>query len=209
MVMLFCIVASGTVTNFFPTVVQTLGYSPVKPLLLTVPPYVLCVITTYLNSWHADRTGERYLHVILPLFVAVIAFIMPAATTSTAPGYVAMMLGVYTSFVVGLAWVSNTLGKTTREESCCTCRNQRCEQLQQYLCERYVSKISGPRYTVAMSVNCCTAFVAICAVTVLRIILVRLNKKLDEGMPLENAVGDMNHNGIMVETGKKGFRFKV
>ena len=40
MVMLFCIVASGSVTNFFPTVVATLGYGKIDSLLLTAPPYV-------------------------------------------------------------------------------------------------------------------------------------------------------------------------
>jgi hypothetical protein len=37
MVMLFCIVSSASVTNFFPTVVQTLNYGRVESLLLTVP----------------------------------------------------------------------------------------------------------------------------------------------------------------------------
>ncbi|KAL8937128.1 MAG: hypothetical protein Q9216_004575, partial [Gyalolechia sp. 2 TL-2023] len=99
MVLLFCFVASGTVTNLFPTIVQTLGYSNIISLLLTVPPYVLGVITTFANSWHADRTGERYFHITLPLFFAVAAFIIAAATTRTAPRYLAMMLmipGVYT-----------------------------------------------------------------------------------------------------------------
>lgn len=94
MIMLFGIVASGSVTNFFPTVVQTLGYGDIESLCLTAPPYVLAVITAFLNAWHADRTGERYLHVVLPLCVAVIAFIIAAATTATAPRYVAMMLMV-------------------------------------------------------------------------------------------------------------------
>ena len=40
MVILFCFVASGSVTNFFPTVVQTLGYNNIISLLLTCPPYV-------------------------------------------------------------------------------------------------------------------------------------------------------------------------
>ena len=35
------------------TVVQTLGYGTIPTLLLTCPPYVLAVITTFLNSWHA------------------------------------------------------------------------------------------------------------------------------------------------------------
>lgn len=112
MVLLFCIVASGTVTNLFPTVVGTLGYSNIISLLLTVPPYVLGVMTTFINAWHADRTGERYFHITLPLYFAVIAFIIAASTTTTAPRYVAMMMmvpGVYTGYVVALAWISNTL----------------------------------------------------------------------------------------------------
>lgn len=94
MVMLFCIVASGSVTNFFPTVVSTLGYSNVITLLLTAPPYVLAVLVTYANALHADRTGERYLHIVLPLCVSVAAFILAVTTSSLAPRYVAMMLMV-------------------------------------------------------------------------------------------------------------------
>lgn len=99
MFMLLGVVSAGSVTNFFPSVVKTLGYSDIITLLLTAPPYVLAVITALLNAWHADKTGERYLHVVLPLCVGMISFILAAATTSTAPRYVAMMLmvpGVYT-----------------------------------------------------------------------------------------------------------------
>lgn len=86
MVMLFGIVASGTVTNFFPcvipfsssfnlltrcrTVVKSLKYNDVNTLLLTVPPYVLAVITTFLNSWHAGKSSIKIIlklqHVLLP-----------------------------------------------------------------------------------------------------------------------------------------------
>jgi MFS family permease len=112
MFLLFGLVAAGTVTNFFPTVVATLNYSDIDSLLLTAPPYVLAVITTYLNSWHADRTGERFLHIVCPLFFAVLAYILAAATTKTGPRYFAMMLmpaGVYSGYVVALAWISNSL----------------------------------------------------------------------------------------------------
>jgi hypothetical protein len=112
MVLLFTIVASGSVTNFFPTVVQTLGYNNIISLLLTAPPYVLCVMTAFANAWHADRTGERYFHITLPLWLCVASFIIAASTTATAPRYFAMMLmvpSVYTGYVVALAWISNTL----------------------------------------------------------------------------------------------------
>ena len=112
MALLFGFVASGTVTNLFPTVVATLGYSDVDSLLLTVPPYILAVVTSFCNAWHADRTGERYFHITLPLYFAVIAFIIAASTTTIGPRYFAMMLmpaGVYAGYVVALGWISNTL----------------------------------------------------------------------------------------------------
>ena len=112
MALLFGFVASGTVTNLFPTVVATLGYSDVDSLLLTVPPYILAVITSFCNAWHADKTGERYFHITLPLYFAFIAFIIAASTTKIGPRYFAMMLmpaGVYTGYAVALGWISNSL----------------------------------------------------------------------------------------------------
>lgn len=112
MVLLFGFVAAGTVTNLFPTVVATLGYSNVDSLLLTVPPYILAVVTSFCNSWHADKIGERYFHITLPLYFAIIAYIIAATTTTIGPRYFAMMLmpaSVYSGYVVALGWISNTL----------------------------------------------------------------------------------------------------
>lgn len=116
MFILIGFVSSGGITNFFPTVVETLGYSKINTLLLTAPPYFLAVITSFTNAWHADKTGERYWHVTLPLYVSIAAFIISAATTDdskyTGPRYLAMMLmpsTVYAGYVVALAWVSNCL----------------------------------------------------------------------------------------------------
>lgn len=73
---------------------KTLGFEDVETLLLTSPPYILCFIVTCANSWHADRTGERYYHIVLPLVLAAAAFILAASTTAMAPRYVSMMLMV-------------------------------------------------------------------------------------------------------------------
>ena len=124
MALLFGFVASGTVTNLFPTVVKTLGYSDVDSLLLTVPPYILAVIASYGNAWHADRTGERYFHITLPLYFAVIAFIIAASTTTIGPRYFAMMLmpaGVYAGYVVALGWISNTLPRPPAKVTYISC----------------------------------------------------------------------------------------
>ncbi len=56
-----------------------------------------------------------------------------------------------------------------------------------------------------MSVNCTTAFIAICASTVLRIVLVHLNRKLAQGELVEGIVGV--EDAVPGEEAKRGFRF--
>ncbi len=72
-----------------------------------------------------------------------------------------------------------------------------------YASYMYLDHMS-PRYVVAMSVNCCTSFLGIVAATVLRFMLVRLNKKLDRGIYVEGAI-----NALPGEAAQHGFRFKV
>ncbi|KAI9721833.1 MAG: hypothetical protein M1812_002169 [Candelaria pacifica] len=207
MVMLFCIVASGSVTNFFPTVVATLKYNNIQSLLLTAPPYALAVITSFANAWHADRTGERYFHITLPLWVAVAAFILAAATTATAPRYLAMMLmvpGVYTGYVVGLAWISNTIPRPPAKRAAALAAINAVSNTSSIYASYMYPPSDGPRYVLAMAVNCGTALIAVIAATSLRIILGRLNKKLDAGQYVSGAVA--SGEGVP-GAAKKGFRF--
>ncbi|KAI9705666.1 MAG: hypothetical protein M1820_005076 [Bogoriella megaspora] len=210
MVMLTGIVSAGSVTNFFALVVKTLGYNKVNTLLLTAPPYVLAVITTFINAWHADRTGERYLHVVLPLCVAVAAFILGVATTATAPRYVAMMLmvpGVYTGYVVVLAWIANVMPRPPAKRAAAQAAINAVSNCSSIYASYMYPDSAAPRYTVAFAVDCATAALAIIMATILRFILVRLNKKLDRGEHVEGAVGTAA--GVPEEEAKKGFRFLV
>ena len=64
---------------------------------------------------------------------------------------------------------------------------------------------ASPRFIVAMSVNCVTSFIAICSATALRIILVRLNRKLDRGEPVKGAVA--TGEAVPGVAAERGFRF--
>ncbi|KAG9695591.1 MFS transporter, partial [Aureobasidium melanogenum] len=208
MALLFGIVASGSVTNFFPTVVATLGYSKIISLCLTAPPYCLAVITAFCNALHADRTGERFFHITIPLLFAVAAFILAACTTSTAPRYVAMMLmvpGVYTGYVVALAWISNTIPRPPAKRAAALAGINAISNASSIYASYMYPQSAGPRYVVAMSVNCATAALAIIMAFTLRMILVRLNKKLDRGEHVEGAVSA--GQAVPGEAAKKGFRF--
>jgi hypothetical protein len=69
------------------SVVKGLGKSNITTLLLTAPPYLIGTIAILTNAWHADKTGERYLHVVLHPVIAVVSFIIAVTTTAFAPRY--------------------------------------------------------------------------------------------------------------------------
>ncbi|KAI9802141.1 MAG: hypothetical protein M1833_002062 [Piccolia ochrophora] len=211
MALLFCFVSSGSITNFFPTVVKTLGYSNVISLLLTVPPYALCVMTAFANAWHADRTGERYYHITIPLWVALVAFIIAASTTTLGPRYLAMMLmvpGVYTGYVVALAWISNTLPRPPAKRAAALAAINAVSNASQIYAAYMYPPSQDPRYVIAMAVNSATAIFGIISATVLRIMLTKLNRKLDLGENVDGVAG-AGGAGLPSEGSKRGFRFLV
>ncbi|KAH8159716.1 hypothetical protein CIB48_g8534 [Xylaria polymorpha] len=205
--LLLGIVSCGGVTNFLPAVVKTLGYGSVETLLLTSPPYVLCVITSSLNAWHADRTGERFWHITLSLCVALIGFIIAATTTAIGPRYFAIVImvpGIYGAFVVALAWISNTMPRPPAKRAAALSFINAVSNATSIYASYLYQDWMAPQYVIAFSVNSGTAALAIISALILRIMLVRLNKKLDQGIFVEGAV-----NALPGRAAEHGFRFKV
>lgn len=111
---------------------------------------------------------------------------------------------VYTGYVVALAWISNTLPRPPAKRAAALAFINAVSNCSSIYASYMYPKSAGPQYAVAFSVSCCTSFIAICAATVLRIILVRLNKRLDAGVFVEGAI-----NALPGEAASHGFRFKV
>lgn len=65
--------------------------------------------------------------------------------------------------------------------------------------------VADAALAIPFTVNCITAFIAILSATILRFILVRLNKKLDRGESVKGVAAMIE--GIPDEAARKGFRF--
>ncbi|CAI7625334.1 unnamed protein product [Penicillium pancosmium] len=174
-------VSSGTINSFFPTVVEGLGESRIHTLLLTVPPYILSCIVAMAVSRNADRTGERYFHFTLPLWVSIAGFIISAATTKFGPRYFAMMVmlpGVYTAFIIGISWVANTLPRPSSKRAAALALTNAIANCSSIYSPYLYPDSGAPRFVLAMSVNAGTSLLAIFTATVFRFILRRLNREL-------------------------------
>jgi ACS family tartrate transporter-like MFS transporter len=71
----FCIVVGLYGIGFWmPQVLQTFGLTPIEIGFLTAVPYLFASIAMVISGRHSDLTGERILHLALPLFLAGAAF---------------------------------------------------------------------------------------------------------------------------------------
>jgi MFS family permease len=107
-----CIQVASATSNYFPSVVQTLGFGRVTTLLLTVPPNMVAMVVSIGNNYSADRLQNSSFHIMWPLVVAIIGFVIGAAAVNTTARYFAMILmisGGHGSNAVLLAWTQKTM----------------------------------------------------------------------------------------------------
>ena len=116
-----------------------------------------------------------------------------------------MVPGVYTGYVVALAWISNSLPRPPAKRAAAlafiNAISNTSSIYASYMYGANAGKMvpstphsstnqlsAAPRYVVAMSVNCAMATTAMLAALTLRMILVRQNKKLEQGIFVEGAI---------------------
>jgi len=75
---------------YFPTLAATLGYSRTITLLLCAPPWVFATLVGFITARHSDKTKERFFHIVTPMFIGIVGFIIALATMHIAARYVAL-----------------------------------------------------------------------------------------------------------------------
>ncbi|KAG6889495.1 hypothetical protein C0995_000661 [Termitomyces sp. Mi166 len=91
------------------TISQLLGLSFVN--FFPTPPWVFASIVCCLSAWHADRTGERFFHIAGWWWGVIVGFIIGLSTMKIPGRYVAMFLMAsgYAGFAMNVVWVSNAV----------------------------------------------------------------------------------------------------
>ncbi len=78
----FCLnVFSYGLSMFMPAIIKSQsGAGNLVSSVLAALPYVMALVGMLLNGWHSDRTGERIVHVSVPLACQGVGIIIAAAT---------------------------------------------------------------------------------------------------------------------------------
>lgn len=112
--------ASNGFKNFFPSVVQGLGFNRTITLALTCPPYLIAGAVSVWWSWSSGQRNERTWHLTITKGVAIVGFVLGFAVNNIATRYVAMVvfaIGTYGANSIILGWVSATCGQTKEKRA--------------------------------------------------------------------------------------------
>ncbi|TDL29556.1 MFS general substrate transporter [Rickenella mellea] len=195
----FAVILTAEVTAlsfnaFFPTLTATLGFNRTITLILVAPPFILAAGVAFFVSRHSDKTGERFYHIVVPLAIGIIGFVVAIATMNIAARYVAMFfMGIsYSGYIVMFAWLSNTIPRPPAKRAV-TLALANCISQLGNIAGSYVWQTKwGLSYknSYAICISCQGLAILMC--WIFRIHLKRLNDKLDR----DDERKDTKHKGF-------------
>lgn len=203
---------------FFPSLTATLGFGYIPTLLMSAPPWAFSCIVSIINAWHADRTQERFWHIVGPILGGIVGFVISMCTLNTAARYVALFLqaSAYAGFITFYSWISSSFPRPPAKRAVAIAMINAFSQLGN-IAGSYVWNMSDNGYRKSYGVVTAMFAVTILGCFIFAMILRNLNKKIEEGEAAWAVGSDVaeqtaNLEGISVEEGTKlqrGFRYLV
>ncbi|KAH7231914.1 hypothetical protein FSOLCH5_011598 [Fusarium solani] len=167
---------------FFPTLTGTLGFEYVPTLLMSSPPWVFSCIISLINAWHSDRTEEKFWHIVGPICVGIVGFVISMSTLNVAARYVALFLQAssYAGFIVFYSWISSSFPRPPAKRAVAIAMINAFSQLGN-VAGSYVWALPENGFRKSYGIVLSMFGVTIVGCWIFRMILVDLNKKLDAG----------------------------
>ncbi|KAL3484534.1 major facilitator superfamily domain-containing protein [Aspergillus germanicus] len=171
--------AANGFKNFFPTAVETLGFSTTITLVLTCPPYLIAGAFSVYWSWNSGRMNERTWHITVAKSIAIFGFVLGCATLNTGARYFSMIvfaIGTYAVNSIILGWVSSTCGQTNEKKASSLAIVNTIANIS-FIWTPYLWPSSDePRYTIAMSSSAAFSLACLSGAWIMKLWLVQLNK---------------------------------
>ncbi|EMD37227.1 hypothetical protein CERSUDRAFT_115117 [Gelatoporia subvermispora B] len=127
-VWLYCFTFMGcslplyTLSLFLPTIIADLGFAAADAQLLTVPPYFVATVLTFLTALGSHHFNRRAPFIIGAAFLAAIGYIILLSDFTVGVQYFATFLcagGIYPATAIVLSWPANNVsGQLKRAVAC-------------------------------------------------------------------------------------------
>lgn len=211
LLLIFCNMLSqgqGSIANYFPTLVAALGYSSTISLLLTAPPYVLAAFVYYGITFYSDRKNTVYPIIMVLIAIATVMYIIPMATLNVGARYFAMMVLPFASVgpqILMYKTINLHLARPVSKRAAASalvnaigCTSNIWSSYLYY---------QAPHFFAAFGalMGCAVLFAA--TISVYRWLVLRENKRLDSGDPVE--IAKVMKGGVTQEMVNLGWRYEM
>jgi hypothetical protein len=153
-------------------------------LVLTAPPYLFGAVISFAVAYSSDRRNERGYHISVPMAVAIIGFVISAATLNTAARYTASFLYCFGAFAANAAvysWAAASLNQTPEKRACATAIVNLLSQFGNIWSPYFFPKDDAPRFVMAMLLMIAFSALSIVASMLMKFLLKRENMKMLAG----------------------------
>ncbi|KAL2797130.1 major facilitator superfamily domain-containing protein [Aspergillus keveii] len=195
---------------FFPTLTGTLGFSYVPTLLMSAPPWVFSCLFSLCVAWSSDRYQEKFWHIVGPICVGLVGFIISMSTLNVAARYVALFLQAssYAGFIVFYSWISSSFPRPPAKRAVAIAMINAFSQLGN-VAGSYVWDLEANGFRQSYGIVTAMFGITIVGCFYFRIVLSRLNKQLEEQDALPEAAHDAVDDPDESLRMQKGFRYLV
>ncbi|KAF4968339.1 hypothetical protein FSARC_4285 [Fusarium sarcochroum] len=215
MMLTFAVYVVGLSFNaFFPSLTSTLGFAYVPTLLMSSPPWLFACIVSLIVAWSSDRTQEKFWHIVGPICIGLIGFIISMSTLNVAARYLALFLQAssYAGYIVFYSWISSTFPRPPAKRAVAIALINAFAQLGN-IAGSYVWHLKENGYRKSYGIVTAMFGATIVGALVLRMMLAKLNKQLEQ-QERDDAQADATQKAIEGEQDealrmRKGFRYLV
>lgn len=200
--------AQGSIANYFPTLVGSLGYSSTISLLLTAPPYILAGFVYYGIMFWSDRKNIVYPIILCCISIAITMYIIPMATLDVGARYFSMMILPFSSVgpqILLYKTINLHLARPISKRAVASALVNAIGGTSN-IWASYLYYASPHFYAAFGTLSGCAVLFAI-TLTVYRWLVLRENRRLDSGDP--GAIAKVMKGGVTQEMIQLGWRYEM
>ncbi|BGO97348.1 putative High-affinity nicotinic acid transporter (putative) [Rhodotorula toruloides] len=176
-----CNVSYSSLPVFLPTILTDMGFTSIRAQGLSAPPYLASFFVVVGVCWLSDRVGDRTAFLIPLSMLGGIGYLLLALVTSTGVRYFAIFLcasGIFPCIGLLLPLTASMHEDDSKRGAGFLLLNL-VGQCGPFLGTRLYPANEGPYYHKGMAICCAFMFFVTLLVSLLRLILIRENRRRD------------------------------
>ncbi|KAI9896618.1 hypothetical protein N3K66_008790 [Trichothecium roseum] len=166
----FCLIIAQSFKDFFPSIVDTLGFNKTITYFIQAPPYVVAYIATLLVSWSSGRYLEHCFHIIGAMLACLIGAVIMISTLNVGARYFSLFLlctGPFIGLNIQIPWETTVVPRPRTKRAALIAIANCVSSVSHWFSPYFFLRSQEPRYETGggIIITGCGLSIIICLVT--------------------------------------------